>query len=241
MSDPISTTRIADLPENVTIQIPQQYGLPPAPAGPPPPQIVGSNAQNQQIDMGQNTYVPLNIHPNPYGVQQQDPTLPLPQNIQQRGQNQVPQGQMSGQGQMQGLDPAAEVQYKLPSRDIPMNTLAYQNDDAIQPNFVPKAKLTADYIREYEEASEARLKEHEQKKHREAKADSWFAALQTPILIAILYFLFQLPIVTTIMYKYFAFLKIHNADGNLNLAGLIMKSVAFGLMFYGLQSAADNI
>jgi hypothetical protein len=238
MSEPISTTRIADLPENVMIQMPaQQYGLPQAPPGPPAPQIVGSNAQ-QQIDIGQNTYVPLNIHPNPYGVQQQDPTLPLPQNIQQRGANQVPQG---GQSQMSGLDPAAEMQYKLPSRDIPMNTLAYQHDEEIQPNFVPKAKLTSDYIREYEEASEARLREHEQKKHREQKADSWFAALQTPILIAILYFLFQLPIVTTIMYKYFAFLKIHNTDGNLNLAGLIAKSVAFGLLFYGLQTMAELI
>ena len=235
MSDSISTTRIADLPENVMIQMPaQQYGLPPAPSGPPAPQIVGSNAQ-QQIDIGQNTYVPLNIHPNPYGVQQQDPTLPLPQNVQQRGQG---QGQGQGGG---GLDPAAEMQYKLPSRDIPMNPSSYHHDEEIQPNFVPKAKLTSDYIREYEEASEARLKEHEQKKHREQKADSWFAALQTPILIAILYFLFQLPIVTTVMYKYFAFLKIHNADGNLNLGGLIMKSVVFGLVFYAVQTIADVI
>ena len=122
-----------------------------------------------------------------------------------------------------------------------MNPSSYHHDEEIQPNFVPKAKLTSDYIREYEEASEARLKEHEQKKHREQKADSWFAALQTPILIAILYFLFQLPIVTTVMYKYFAFLKIHNADGNLNLGGLIMKSVVFGLVFYAVQTIADVI
>jgi hypothetical protein len=245
MSEPISTTRIADLPENIMIQMnnqqPQQmqYGLPAVPQGPPAPVIVGSNAQQQQQDMGQNTYVPLNIHPNPYGVQQQDPTLPLPQNIPQRGSNQVPPQNYSAQ--VGGLDPAREIQHRLPSRDIPMDSLAYQQDEEIRPNYIPKPKLTSDYIRDYEEASEERLRKHEEKKHREKVADSIFANIQTPILIAILYFLFQLPIVTTILYKYFSFLSIYNADGNLNLSGLLLKSAMFGSLFFSLQSVSDYV
>jgi hypothetical protein len=243
MSEPISTTRIADLPENITIQMngqyqQQQYALPNVPQGPPPPVVVGSNAQ-QHVDVGQNTYVPINIHPNPYGIQQQDPTLPLPQNIQQRGTNQaLPQNYSA---QVQGLDPAQEIQHRLPSRDIPMDSLAYQQDQQIHANYIPKPKLTSDYIRDYEAASEDRLRKHEEKKHRERTVDSIFTNIQTPILIAILYFLFQLPIVTTLLYKYFSFLSIYNADGNLNLSGLILKSVMFGSMFYSLQSISEYV
>jgi len=246
MSEPIATTRIADLPENITIQMngqyqqqqQVQYALPNVPQGPPPPIVMGSNAQ--QVDVGQNTYVPINIHPNPYGVQQQDPTLPLPQNIQQRGTNQVPPQNYSAQV-MGGLDPAQEIQHRLPSRDIPMDSLAYQQDQEIQPNYIPKPKLTSDYIRDYEEASEERFRKHEENKHREAAVDSIFTNIQTPILIAILYFLFQLPIVTTLLYKYFSFLAIYNADGNLNLSGLILKSVLFGSLFFSLQSVSDYV
>lgn len=239
MSEPIATTRIADLPENITIQMNGQYQQTQYAQGPPPPIVMGSNAQ-QQVDVGQNTYVPINIHPNPYGVQQQDPTLPLPQNIPQRGSNQVPQQNYSAQV-MGGLDPAQEIQHRLPSRDIPMDSLAYQHDQEIQPNYIPKPKLTSDYIRDYEAASEDRLRKHEEKKHRERTVDTIFTSIQTPILIAILYFLFQLPIVTTLLYKYFSFLSIHNADGNLNLYGLILKSVMFGSMFYSLQSVSEYV
>jgi hypothetical protein len=241
MSEPISTTRISDLPENITIQMngqQQQYGLPNIPQGPPPPVVMGNNAK--QPDVGQNTYVPINIHPNPYGIQQQDPTLPLPQNIQQRGSNQVPPQNYSAQV-MGGLDPAEEIQHRLPSRDIPMDSLAYQQDEEIRPNYIPKPKLTSDYIRDYEEENEYRMKKHEESKRREKVADSIFTNIQTPILIAILYFLFQLPIVTTVLYKYFAFLAIYNADGNLNLSGLILKSALFGSLFFSLQSVSDYI
>lgn len=244
MSEPIATTRIADLPENITIQMngqyqqqqQTQYALPQQ--GPPPPIVMGSNTQ--QVDVGQNTYVPINIHPNPYGVQQQDPTLPLPQNIPQRGSNQVPPQNYSAQV-MGGLDPAQEIQHRLPSRDIPMDSLAYQHDQEVQPNYIPKPKLTSDYIRDYEAASEDRLRKHEEKKHRERTVDSIFTNIQTPILIAILYFLFQLPIVTTLLYKYFSFLAIYNADGNLNLSGLILKSVMFGSLFFSLQSVSEYV
>ena len=244
MSEPISTTRIADLPENITIQMngqqhqQMQYALPNVPQGPPPPVVVGSNAQ-QHVDVGQNTYVPINIHPNPYGIQQQDPTMPHPQNIPQRGSNQIPPSNYSAQ--IGGLDPAQEIQHRLPSRDIPMDSLAYQQDEEIRPNYIPKPKLTSDYIRDYEEASEDRLRKHEEKKHREQVTDSIFTNIQTPILIAILYFLFQLPIVTTVLYKYFSFLAIYNADGNLNLSGLILKSALFGSLFFSLQSVSDYI
>jgi hypothetical protein len=213
MSEPILTTRLADLPENITIQ-PQQRSMP-------------------QDEMG-NTYVPINVHPNPYGIPQQDSTMPLPQQTSQnRGQ------------QQQQYDPMVELQnlpqQRLPSRDIPMNQLQFQHDEEIQPNYVPRAKLTSDYIREYEAASEEALRTHEREVRREKTADNLFSDLQVPILIAVLYFIFQMPIVTTLLYKYFSFLTIHNADGNMNFTGLLLKSALFGSIFYLMQFAATAI
>jgi hypothetical protein len=213
MSEPILTTRLADLPENITIQ-PQQRSMP-------------------QDEMG-NTYVPINVHPNPYGIPQQDSTMPLPQQTSQnRGQ------------QQQQYDPMVELQnlpqQRLPSRDIPMNQLQFQHDEEIQPNYVPRAKLTSDYIREYEAASEEALRKHEREKHQEKTAGNLFSDLQVPILIAVLYFIFQMPIVTTLLYKYFSFLTIHNADGNMNFTGLLLKSALFGSIFYLMQFTATAV
>jgi hypothetical protein len=226
MSEPISTTRISDLPENITIQPPVQYSN----------MAVQSAPGSQQIgqDALGNTYVPLNIHPNPYGVQQQQPTMPLPQQTtQQRGSDQ------------QQYNPMAELQnmpqQRLPSRDIPMNPLQFQQDEEIQPNYVPRVKLTSDYIREYEAASEEALRTHEKEKHLESKTRNLFSDIQIPILISVFYFIFQMPIVTTLLYKYFSFLTIHNADGNMNFTGLLLKSVLFGSLFYLMQFTANTI
>jgi hypothetical protein len=128
---------------------------------------------------------------------------------------------------------------QLPSRDIPMNTLDYQNDEEIHANYVPKVKLTSDYIREYEKASEESLRKHERETYREQTAKSIWNDIQIPVLIAILYFIFQMPVVTKFLYKYFSFLSIYRDDGNMNLVGLLLKSVLFGSLFLLIQKTTD--
>jgi hypothetical protein len=218
MSD--STTRISELPENITYQVGN-------------PQIMGNIAQlstpqnSGSADIGQNTYVPLNIHPNPYGTPQTG-DLPPPQSIQPRNRDtNIP-------GDQYDIPPQ-----RLPSRDIPMNTLDYQNDEEIHANYVPKVKLTSDYIREYEKASEESLRKHERETYREQTAKSIWNDIQIPVLIAILYFIFQMPVVTKFLYKYFSFLSIYRDDGNMNLVGLLLKSVLFGSLFLLIQKTTD--
>lgn len=217
-----STTRISELPENITYQVGNASPIMGNIGQMPNPQ-----SNSGQVDMGQNTYVPLNIHPNPYGGSQQ-PSVPPPppQNIKQRfsdeEQYDVPQ-------------------QRLPSRDIPTSTLDYLNDEEVHANYVPKAKLTSDYIRQYEEASEDTMRKHEKERHRERLAKSIWEDLQVPVLIAILYFIFQMPVVTTLLYKYFSFLRIYSADGNMNFSGLLLKSALFGSFFFGIQKITDVI
>ena len=63
-------TRLSDIPpasENITYQIPTQFPPPTQPQGPPPshgnPMGGGMGAG---AGLGNNNYVPINPHPNPY-------------------------------------------------------------------------------------------------------------------------------------------------------------------------------
>jgi len=85
------------------------------------------------------------------------------------------------------------------------------------------------------------MRKHERGRHRERFAKSIWEDLQVPVLIAILYFIFQMPVVTTLLYKYFSFLSIYSADGNMNFSGLLLKSALFGSLFFGIQKITDLI
>lgn len=187
-----------------------------------PPNATNTGDENMQ-------YQPINVHPNPYGTQHGTPEgPPLPEASPQRNQQ---------------MNYSVEnmPHQTLPSRDIPMNTLEYQHDAEIKPNHVPSVKLTSDYIRDYERANEEELKLHRQNLYRQETAQSTIGELQVPILVAVLYFIFQIPIINTIMRKYLSFANLYNEDGNFNLSGLILKSIIFGGIFYSLQSIANKI
>ena len=190
--------------------------------------------QNQNMTHNDElNYKPINLHPNPYGTQHNTPEgPPLPESSPQRNQQQ-PQGQQYTVDTM--------PQQTLPSRDIPMNTLEYQQDNEIKPNHIPSVKLTSDYIREYEKANEEELKQHRQQKYRQEAAHDTISDLQVPILITVLYFIFQMPIVSTLMRKYLSFANLYNEDGNFNITGLLFKSILFGSFYYSMQTTANKI
>jgi hypothetical protein len=220
-----STTRIADLPENITMSMhapqAQQGGVLPS---------INTRVQPEEQNI---TYTQMNVHPNPYGNPPQPQLMALPQHTAQSQHNPfLPQ--QTGE---QYLPP----QHRLPSRDIPQDTHEYTHDEAIQANYIPKPKLTSDYIRDYEEDEEVELRNHKQKKRKERLMDTLFTEFQIPIFVAILFFIFQMPIVNTLLYKRFSFLSIYSADGNFNFYGLFLKSAVFGLSYYSLSRTVDYI
>jgi hypothetical protein len=75
--------------------------------------------------------------------------------------------------------------------------------------------------------------DHQKEQHRKDLVVSVYDELQTPILIGVLFFLFQVPIINALMFKYLNFLKIYSDDGNLNLYGILFKSILFGLVYFG--------
>ena len=67
--------------------------------------------------------------------------------------------------------------------------------------------------------------------------DNLFDKIQIPIMISLMFFLFHLPIINTIIFKRFSFLSIYTDDGNFNIYGLCLKSILFGAGFYMLDSS----
>ena len=226
-------TRISDLPDNSGFR---QGGQ-------------NNNQTRGRQDFGQSAtqYTPLNVHQNQFGIPPPtDTQLPT---ISVRGDNQmnygsgpIDQGTLgslgSGTSSLGGTSGfSGEPQYPslppMPNRGIPQDTTAFQNDEYMIPNHVPNTKLTNDYLRDYETRLEKMSGEHQKQKHREDLVISTYDEFQTPILIGVMFFLFQLPIINMLIFKYLGFLKIHNEDGNMNLYGLMLKSVMFGLFYFG--------
>jgi hypothetical protein len=180
----------------------------------------------------QTNYTPMNVHPNPYGMPQQNQVMQNPENQRLNNDNINKEN-----FQTVGLPDEFRDQVmntpvqRLPSRDIPVNPDVYNLDENVQPNYVPKNEAKNDYVREHHDMTEKNLREYEQQKYRENKLDDILEDLQMPIFVALLFFLFQLPVVNTMIFKKFSFLSIYGEDGNFNFYGLLLKSMLFGSFY----------
>jgi hypothetical protein len=121
---------------------------------------------------------------------------------------------------------------QLPSRDIPMTTSGHNTDPQIQPNYVPSPPPNADYIKNVDQTADM-INEYNKKTQSNDSLDDLYNEIQTPILLAIIYFLFQLPFVRKNLFKYLPLL--FSTDGNLNINGFLFTSVLYGLIYYILN------
>jgi hypothetical protein len=214
-------TRIADLPTDAHArQNTNSY------ASSIPPTAISISASKQKLDDELPTnYRPINVHPNPYGISAQNPIMDTPTQSQDiQVQQPINHQQIE---ELQNME-----HQRLPSRDIPQNTIQYSNDEAIRANYIPNPKTNTDYVKDHYDMTEQNLKEYEQRKRQQNHWDYIFNDFQTPLFIAILFFFFQLPIINTTIFKRFAFLSLYNEDGNFNMAGLMLKSSLFGSLYY---------
>lgn len=200
------TTRISELPDNIQI------------------------AYNPEEPVQNQTYKPMNIHPNPYGNGANDDVMPQQESVR---------APMFTEEQKRML--TTDEQTVLPSRDIPMDTVSFQNDESIKANHIPKPKLTHDYIKSYQDLENNNLAQHEFKKQRDANISDFFSDIQMPFFIGMLYFIFQMPMMDSFFSKYFAFLPIYFKDGNLNFYGMLFKSFVFATFFYGINQIVSYL
>ena len=117
---------------------------------------------------------------------------------------------------------------QLPSRDIPLKTEQLTHDEHVQPNYIPQA-TNRDYILDQSDD----IQSYYNREKIENSLDNVYDEIQGPLLLSILYFLFQLPIFKKLICKYLPFLC-HN-DGNYNIRGLFFTCSLFGFIYYSLS------
>lgn len=202
------TTSITDLPENITMSVHPAPSLPlPSAASP-----TGGNP-------GQPPMPPI------------DPTII----------NQL----------VTGLQQAtATGATRLRSSDIPMENLALAADPTVQQHHIPHhVKFQGptphhnqspyqehdqdypNYIQEEDNMDDILLRNTKRTAYQN-QIEQWLDELQLPLMVAILFFLFQLPIVKKMFHEYLPFL--FYLDGNMNVNGYILVSLFFGTVYYVL-------
>lgn len=140
-------------------------------------------------------------------------------------------------GQIQQADKLGVTQ--LPSRDIPNNTDRVVMDQEIKPDYIPDEQAAMeDYIKNYQTPDSVIL-EGEREEQTRDRLDILYSNIQMPLLVAILYFLFNLPVIRKYLQKWIP--NIFNSDGNPNLVGYIVNSVLFGGLYYMLNNAITNM
>ena len=160
----------------------------------------------------------------------------MPQMGQQSGTNnsQLSLDQITISQIVNGLQQASLAgATSLPSRDIPLHTEQLTNDAQIQPNYVPPPQ-TRDYINE----SDDDINDYYKNEKNQSSLDSLYDELQAPLLLAVLYFLFQLPFFKKNIFKYLPFFC--HKDGNYNFNGLVFTCALFGFIYYSLSKTVKH-
>lgn len=127
---------------------------------------------------------------------------------------------------------------KLSSRDIPQDTTQVTMDEQQHPNHVPGHGPNAqpsvhnqDYIEQYD-TMETMLANRKRKDTQEERLNRIYEEFQTPILVVVLFFMFQLPFVSKTFKSYMPNLWV---EGNPTLGAYIMQASLFGMSYYGIR------
>tara|TARA_Y100000816_G_scaffold186809_1_gene135757 strand:- start:419 stop:1018 length:600 start_codon:yes stop_codon:yes gene_type:complete len=124
----------------------------------------------------------------------------------------------------------------LQSRDIPQNTLPIQSDTGIVQNQIPENNN--DYIGDIINR-EKMIKESNKQENVKDNMDYIFDLIQIPLLLSIMYFIFQLPVIRKNLFTFLP--SLFNKDGNPNLYGYLFNSIIFGLSYFAIQNTLNFV
>ena len=125
----------------------------------------------------------------------------------------------------------------LPARDVPMTTTHLVQDAGATANHIPGADK-GDYISDQMSADEI-VRMNARKAKAESTGDMLFSEFSLPILIAALYFAFQLPVVRRSVVKALPILCAD--DGNFKITGYLAMSILFGGSVYAANKLTNHL
>jgi len=210
------TTSISQLPGN---NLPNSYDQP-----------LQTQTNTNNVVLTKNEVVAENTSQLANPMMQQIPTKAPEQN---QLENQNNYNEMINQLQKATMAGATG----LPSRDIPINPTAVNNDTQIKPNFIPEPQNT-DYITN-SQTPEDLISQNNKKQYSLDSLDVFYNEFQLPLLVSVLYFLFQLPIFRKTLKKTLP--SLFGNDANPNFYGYLFNSALFASLFYILVKLVNQL
>tara|TARA_B110000483_G_scaffold243321_1_gene332512 strand:+ start:10945 stop:11601 length:657 start_codon:yes stop_codon:yes gene_type:complete len=131
---------------------------------------------------------------------------------------------------------AASGALQLPSRDIPQSQSHLTNDTQLQPNYIPENR--GDYINDTYNQEQIINNQNIKQKNTNSM-DAIYDDIHVPIILAVIYFVFQLPVIKTNTLKYIP--SLFNRDGNFNMLGYSINSLAFASTYYCIIKSLDYL
>jgi len=184
-----------------------------------------SNQNNQMPGPAMNQFIPSGTYSTQNPMQQNSNQITMENNVLNKQPN---YNELVNQIQKASLNGSTA----LPSRDIPNNSIQISNDEQTKPNYIPPPPVQEDYIKN-NETPDYLIEENNRKMRNSNFYDMLYGEGQLPIIIALVYFLFQLPAIKKYNKNLLPFM--FNVDGNPNLYGYIFNSMLFASMIYILQ------
>jgi len=154
------------------------------------------------------------------------PSEPLPAQLSQESIHQIVQGLQQAGGST-----------SLPNRDIHMNSDHITQDEEIKANYIPQPG-NDNYIEEAADM-DSLIQQNKNKKVEQDRLDILYNEVQTPLLVMILFFFFQLPYFNKILVRYLP--AVFSRDGNPTFSGYLIKTLVFGISFYAITQITKQL
>lgn len=125
----------------------------------------------------------------------------------------------------------------LPTKHIPIDPSKVSTDPNIKPNHIPATDNT-NYISNEMDVNDL-INQDNTKNNNDKTIEYLFNELKLPLLIGLLFFLFQLPTFKKFLRTSLPFLN--SKDGNNNIYGYIFNTTIFVTLFYLLNKIINNM
>jgi hypothetical protein len=164
------------------------------------------------------------------------------------GSSQIPNNVMNEV--MHGVQRAsANGMTMIPTRDIPMNPNAFTHDEQSRPNYVPQPQPQSgmgagggggggDYIKDHA-SMESIVRANARQSNQIDTIEAIYYDLQMPILIGVLYFIFQMPAFRAQLLHFLP--SLFGEDGNFKIMGLTVTSVMFAATFFVIMKIFNKL
>jgi hypothetical protein len=147
---------------------------------------------------------------------------------------------------MQGVQRAsANGMTMIPTRDIPMNPNSFTHDDQARPNYVPDPRSVhfqdgagGDYIKDYQ-SMESIVRANARQSNQLDTIESIYYDIQMPILVGVMYFIFQMPIFRAQLLHFLP--SLFGEDGNFKIMGLTATSAMFAGTFFIIMKVFNKL